>query len=83
MRSRSDDIRRRIEKRKRERERMTKQLERTLPWAEDEERYGFEKMTSYESGRSKKKTILFFVRKFGFLSVSICHPCASYCHHVS
>jgi len=50
MRSRSDDIRRRIEKRKKEQERMTKQIEARLPWTEDEERYGFGKMESYESG---------------------------------
>ena len=48
MRSRSDEIRKRIEKRKRERERMTKHLERRLPWAEDEEQHGFPEMTSFE-----------------------------------
>lgn len=50
MRSRNDDIRRRIEKRKKQRERTTRQMETKLPWTEDEERYGFERMTSYESG---------------------------------
>jgi stage IV sporulation protein FA len=50
MRSRSDDIRKRIEKRKKQRDRMTKQIESQIPWTEDEERYGFEKMGSYESG---------------------------------
>ncbi|WP_394233098.1 peptidoglycan DD-metalloendopeptidase family protein [Niallia oryzisoli] len=51
MRSRSDDIRKRIEKRKKQRERTsTRQMETKLPWTEDEERYGFDRMTSYESG---------------------------------
>jgi stage IV sporulation protein FA len=54
MRSRSDDIRKRIEKRKRDRERMSKHLEARLPWAEDEERYGFEKLPSYESDYGSK-----------------------------
>ncbi len=48
MRSRSDDIRRRIAKRKEEQERLTKQTRDHLPWTEDEERYGFQKMESYE-----------------------------------
>ena len=50
MRSRSDDIRKRIEKRKKEQERLTKQTSTQLSWTEDEERYGFQKMDSYESG---------------------------------
>ena len=49
MRSRSDDIRKRIEKRKKEQERLTKQTRTQLSWTEDEERYGFQKMESYES----------------------------------
>ncbi|KAA9023123.1 M23 family metallopeptidase [Niallia endozanthoxylica] len=50
MRSRSDDIRKRIEKRKKQRDRPNKQQETKLPWTEDEERYGFDRMASYESG---------------------------------
>jgi stage IV sporulation protein FA len=50
MRSRSDDIRKRIEKRKKEQERLTKQTSTQLSWTEDEERYGFQKMESYEVG---------------------------------
>ncbi|XTP56909.1 M23 family metallopeptidase [Niallia sp. Krafla_26] len=66
MRSSSDEIRKRIEKRKKQRERMAKKVEprnkdfrRTrpsdaeqtkIPWLEDEERYGFDSLTSYESG---------------------------------
>ena len=50
MHSRRDEIRKRIEKRKKEREKTTKQIESRIPWAEDEERYGFQKLESYESG---------------------------------
>lgn len=50
MHSRRDDIRKRIERRKKERDRMTKQIETQLPWTEDEERYGFQRLDSYESG---------------------------------
>lgn len=65
MRSSSDEIRKRIEKRKKQRERMTRKMEvrksdfrrddsrstdRKIPWLEDEERYGFDAITSYESG---------------------------------
>lgn len=49
MRSRSDEIRKRIEKRKKERRRISNKSEVKLPWMEDEERYGFEKITSYEA----------------------------------
>ncbi|WP_338473264.1 M23 family metallopeptidase [Niallia sp. XMNu-256] len=64
MRPSSDEIRRRIEKRKKQRERMARKVEprkpdlrrksesqqAKIPWLEDEERYGFDSMTSYESG---------------------------------
>nr|WP_295971802.1 M23 family metallopeptidase [uncultured Bacillus sp.] len=50
MHARRDDIRKRIEKRKKDRERMTKQMETRLPWTEDEERYGFQNHESFESG---------------------------------
>lgn len=55
MRSRSEDIRRRIEKRKKQRQRVTKNVETKLPWMEDEERYGFDKITSYEGGPDKEE----------------------------
>ncbi|MDQ0156110.1 M23 family metallopeptidase [Robertmurraya andreesenii] len=46
-----DDIRRRIAKRKRERERLSKNLHHNqMMIVEDEERYGFEKVSSYEGG---------------------------------
>lgn len=48
--SRRDDIRRRIAKRKRERERYSHTQQNRLLMVEDEEKYGFEKFSSYESG---------------------------------
>lgn len=48
--SRADDIRKRIAKRQRERERMTKDFNNRFFVAEDEEKYGFEKFSSYEGG---------------------------------
>lgn len=47
--SRADDIRKRIAKRKRERERMTKHVNEQFFVVEEEEKYGFEKFPSYES----------------------------------
>jgi stage IV sporulation protein FA len=74
MSSRSDDIRKRIEKRKKQRERMTKQLESQLPWTEDEERYGFEKMGSYESGPIDEETHPLF-RKEVFIFKVLASAC--------
>jgi stage IV sporulation protein FA len=69
MRSSSDEIRKRIEKRKKQRERMarnsdpekkdvrstdSRKKDRKIPWIEDEERYGFDSMTSYESGPNEE-----------------------------
>lgn len=48
MRSRADDIRKRMERRKRERERMEKNINKNILWTEDEERYGYNRMSSYE-----------------------------------
>ncbi len=50
MHSRRDEIRKRIERRKKEREKVSKQMESPIPLAEDEERYGFQRLESYESG---------------------------------
>lgn len=48
MRTQTDDIRKRIARRKKERDRLKKNSDHVL-WTEDEERYGFEKISSYES----------------------------------
>jgi len=48
MRSRADDIRKRVARRKRERDRVKKNVQNRVMWPEDEERYGFSKMASYE-----------------------------------
>ncbi|WP_019154674.1 peptidoglycan DD-metalloendopeptidase family protein [Robertmurraya massiliosenegalensis] len=47
--SRADDIRKRMAKRKRERERMTKNVNDRFLVVEEEEKYGFEKFPSYET----------------------------------
>ncbi|MCM3704428.1 MULTISPECIES: M23 family metallopeptidase [Cytobacillus] len=49
MNSRADEIRKRIERRKKEKERFSKKKDSTVLWTEDEERYGFNKLPSYES----------------------------------
>lgn len=57
MRSRRDEIRKRIERRKKEREKMTKKAsEWQIPWAEDEERYGFQRLETYESGPGEEES---------------------------
>lgn len=48
MRSRADDIRKRVAQRKRERDRMKKNIDNRVLWTEDEERYGFDKFSTYE-----------------------------------
>lgn len=50
MRSRADEIRRRIEKRKREREKVSKQPSDRFLWMEEEEKHGFDKISSFEGG---------------------------------
>lgn len=49
MRTRPDDIRKRIARRKKERDKIKHNNHHGVLWAEDEERYGFEKIPSYES----------------------------------
>lgn len=66
MRSRADDIRKRMERRKRERERMGKSINKRLTWTEDEERYGFNKISSYESGGDEGNHPLFKKEYFLF-----------------
>lgn len=55
MRSRADEVRKRIAKRKRERERKTKNfyLDRKIVLADDEERYGTEQFVTYEGEPEK------------------------------
>lgn len=48
MRSRADEIRRRIAKRKRERERLTKKTEEQSLWVDDAEKLGFDRISSFE-----------------------------------
>lgn len=64
--SRRDDIRRRIAKRKRERERAAKREDKRFLVVEDEEKYGFEKISSYEGGPSEGDHPLFNKEVFLF-----------------
>lgn len=66
MRSRADEVRRRIEKRQREKERMNKNLQNRLLWTEDEEKYGFERGNSYVGGTEEKIHPLFKKEIFVF-----------------
>lgn len=66
MRSRADEVRRRIEKRKRSKERMNKNLNNRLLWAEDEEKYGFDKVTTYVGGPDDQGHPLFRKELFVF-----------------
>jgi len=50
MGTRTDDMRKRIARRRRERDRIKKNSQSRVLWAEDEERYGFEKISSYDGG---------------------------------
>lgn len=59
MRTRADDIRKRMARRKKERDRMKKNSHHGVLWAEDEERYGFDKISSYESGGDEGSHPLF------------------------
>lgn len=49
MNSRADEIRKRIERRKKEKNREARKIESSVLWTEDEERYGFNKLPSYET----------------------------------
>ncbi|PLR79547.1 peptidase M23 [Bacillus canaveralius] len=73
MRSRADDIRKRIARRKRERDKLTEHNPVHPLWAEDEERYGFEKISSFESGRGDGEHPLF--RKEFFLFKILASAC--------
>lgn len=73
MRSRADDIRKRMERRKRERERLAKHTKKHIPWTEDEERYGFHKISSYDAKEDEGTHPLFRKEYFLFkILVSAC-----------
>jgi stage IV sporulation protein FA len=76
MQSRADEIRKRIAKRKRQqREQSPTNTHKptSMFWAEDEERYGFEKFTSYEAGPDEGNHPLFNKEMFIFkILASIC-----------
>lgn len=73
MRSRVDDIRKRIEKQKKERARLARNIENRVLWAEDEERYGFNKMDSFEGDFGEGGHPLFKKEWFFFkVLASIC-----------
>ncbi|WP_077214120.1 M23 family metallopeptidase [Bacillus dakarensis] len=59
MRSRADDVRKRVMKRKKEREKMTKNIENRSLWLSDEEKHGFERLPSYEVGPNEESHPLF------------------------
>ncbi|PLR93853.1 M23 family metallopeptidase [Bacillus sp. T33-2] len=73
MGSRADDIRRRMMKRKKDRERHQKVTQHRLPWADDEERYGFDKLPTYEFTPGEGGHPLF--RKEVFLFKILCSAC--------
>ncbi|MBP2240578.1 stage IV sporulation protein FA [Cytobacillus eiseniae] len=73
MKTRADEIRKRVARRKRERERMTKNINHTLSWAEDEERYGYDKMTTYDGKSDEGSHPLF--RKEWFLFKLLASAC--------
>lgn len=76
MRSRPDDIRKRIARRKREKEKgtnPTKPTQTRLLWTQDEEKYGFEKISSYEGGPDEGVHPLF--RKELFLFKVLASAC--------
>ncbi|CAM3458370.1 M23 family metallopeptidase [Cytobacillus oceanisediminis] len=49
MNSRADEIRKRIARRKKEKDRVSNKVDSNILWTEDEERYGFNKLPSYDS----------------------------------
>ncbi|MBU8879552.1 M23 family metallopeptidase [Bacillus sp. FJAT-29790] len=73
MRSRADDIRKRMTQRKKERDRMTKNTNHHVLWAEDEERYGFSKLSSYEGKTGEGEHPLF--RKEWFIFKILASAC--------
>lgn len=66
MRSRADDVRKRIAKRKRENDRLTNNQENRLHWIENEEKNGFERISSYEGGPEEAGHPLFKKEVFLF-----------------
>ncbi|GLB58363.1 M23 family metallopeptidase [Cytobacillus sp. NCCP-133] len=73
MNSRADEIRKRIERRKKEKDRMSRNTESNILWTEDEERYGFNKLPSYESKLNEGNYPLF--RKELFLFKMLASAC--------
>lgn len=71
--SRADEIRKRIAKRKRTRDQLPTKTHKPLFWAEDEERYGFEKVSSFEAGPDEGMHPLFNKELFIFkILASVC-----------
>lgn len=66
MSSRADEFRKRMKKRKRERSRETEKWRQQMTLPEDEERYGFERISSYESNQPEDPHPLFNKEKFLF-----------------
>lgn len=73
MRPRADDVKKRIAKRKREREKLANKLEANLIWVEDEEKHGFERISTFEGGPSEDAHPLF--RKEIFLFKALVSAC--------
>ncbi|AIE60897.1 M23 family metallopeptidase [Bacillus methanolicus] len=59
MGSRADDIRKKIAKRKKERDRAARDFQNRFFLAEDEEKHGFEKLSSFEGGPEQEDHPLF------------------------
>jgi stage IV sporulation protein FA len=66
MHSRADEVRRRIAKRKKEREKIGNNQSSPRFWADDEERYGLDKMPVYEGGSNEGNHPLFKKEVFIF-----------------
>ncbi|MBT2688089.1 M23 family metallopeptidase [Bacillus sp. ISL-47] len=73
MNSRADEIRKRIARRKKENERLSKKADSHLLWTEDEERYGFNKLPSYDTKMGEGDHPLF--RKELFLFKLLASAC--------
>ncbi len=73
MGTRADDVRKRVAQRKKERDRTKKNSQNHVLWTEDEERYGFEKISSYEVGTEEDIHPLFNKEWFLFkILASVC-----------
>jgi stage IV sporulation protein FA len=73
MRSRADDVRKRIENRKKGRERQASQVHKRLLTVDDEEKHGFDRLPTYESGPNEENHPLF--RKEVFLLKLLTSAC--------